>query len=226
MPRPLIPHRRERILDAAHALILERGFNAMSIQAIAERVGIAKGAVYREFTSKQEILDVLLTESMGRMVRASRALLGEEPSRLSSAYRVGVRVLLDEPLMTAAFLDDEGVLGTYISEVSDGRYRARYLAVVEWIRELQRAGALAADVDAESLGLALSSTTLGLLTAAKHLGPLTRDQLEGALEAMEHMVSRLEDSAVSSEQTDDPMMRAPEPPRVGDQLWSQRDSNP
>lgn len=195
MPRPLIPHRRERILDAAEALVLECGFDSMSVQAIAERVGIAKGAVYREFASKQEILDILLQRGMSRMIETSRKLLGDDPPRLSTAYRVGVRVLLDDPLMTAAFLDDEGVLGTYAATVTDGRYRARHLAVVEWINELQKTGALDTHIDAAALGLALSSTTLGLLTAAKYLGPLTQDQLEAALLAMEYMVANLERQA-------------------------------
>lgn len=192
MPRPLIPQRRDRILDAAEELVLERGFDAMSIQAIAQHVGIAKGAVYREFASKQEILDVLLQRAMRRMIDASRELLGDPPPRLSTAYRVGVQVLLDDPLMTAAFLDDRGVLGSYAETVTDGRYRARYRAVVDWIAELQQAGTLSTRVDAEALGLALSSTTLGLLTAARHLGPLTRDQLEAAIRAMEQLVTGLE----------------------------------
>lgn len=88
MPRPLIPHRRDRILDAAEALVLELGFDAVSVQAIAERVGIAKGAIYREFASKQEILDLLLQRAMSRMIEASRQLLGDDPPRLSVAYRV------------------------------------------------------------------------------------------------------------------------------------------
>ena len=198
MPRPLIPDRRDRILDAAESLILERGFDAMSVQAVAAKVGIAKGAVYREFDSKHEILDVLLQRSMTRLNDASRGLRGQSPPRLSAAYRIGVRVLLDDPLMTAAFLDDTGVLGSYIDTVDDGRYRSRYLGVVEWISELQKSGALTTRVDAEALGLALSSTTLGLLTAAKHLGPLSRDQLEAAIRAMELLVAGLEGDAADT----------------------------
>ncbi len=195
MPRPLIPDRRNRILEAAEALILERGFDAASVQAIAERAGIAKGAVYREFASKNDILDTLLRRAMSRVVETSQKLVGDGLPRLSTAYRVGARALLDDPLMTAALLDDEGVLGTYTATVTDGRYRARHLAVVEWIQQVQKSGALDPHVDAAALGLALSSTTLGLLTAAKLLGPLTRAQLEAALGAMEYLVSRLEPPA-------------------------------
>lgn len=196
MPRPLIPDRRDRILDAAEALVLERGFDAMSIQSLAEQVGIAKGAVYREFTSKQAILSTLLTRSMQRITDAGRAHLGdtEHPS-LSTAYAVGVQVLLDDPLMTAAFLDDRGVLGSYVDAVEDDRYRARHQATVEWIAALQARGTLSGRVDAASLALALSSATFGLLTAAKYLGPLTRDELRSAIDALAVLVSSLETTA-------------------------------
>lgn len=191
MPRPLIPDRRARILAGAESLILERGFDAASVQAIAERAGIAKGAVYREFTSKDAILGALLQDSMARMTARSRALLGERP-RLSEAYRIGIEVLLDEPLMTAAFLDDAGVLGSYTATVRDGRYRERLLTAVTWLADLQQHGELDASIDAEALALALSSTTLGLLTAAKHLGPLTREQFAAAIAAVGQLVSKVE----------------------------------
>lgn len=193
MPRPLIPDRRERILDAVEALVLERGFDAMSVQEIAERVGIGKGAIYREFASKHDILDVLLRRSMDRMQAAARARLGDDPlPPLSLAYRVGTQVLLENRLMTAAFLDDAGVLGSYIDTVTDGRYRQRYLATAEWIVQLQQQGRLSPDLDAEPLALALSSATLGLLTASKHLGPLNPDQLGAALRSLEAMVAQFE----------------------------------
>ncbi|MBZ2194828.1 TetR/AcrR family transcriptional regulator [Occultella gossypii] len=192
MPRPLIPDRRMRILDAAQALVLAHGFDAMSIQTVATEVGIAKGAVYREFASKREILDVLLTRSMERMNVAAGQRLGEEPPSLSRAYAVAVDVLLDEELMTAAFLDDRAVLGSYVDGVTDGRYAERHRAVVAWIADLQEQGSLSARVAPEPLALALSATTIGLLTAARHLGPLTRADLQAALEAVAVLVSSLE----------------------------------
>jgi len=128
---------------------------------------------------------------LARMTERSHRLLGERP-RLSEAYRVGLEVLLDEPLMTAAFLDDAGVLGSYADTVRDGRYRERLVGAAEWIAALQSEGELDARVDTAALALALSSTTLGLLTAAKHLGPLSREQLAGAIAAMELLVSGLE----------------------------------
>ena len=48
------------ILDGARKLFTERGFSATSVDAIAQEAGVAKGAVYHHFSSKEEILDRLV----------------------------------------------------------------------------------------------------------------------------------------------------------------------
>lgn len=78
------------------------------------------------------------------------------------ASRIGRECVARRPLMTAAFLDDDGAPGSYAATVTDGRYRAPHMAVVEWIRQLQEAWNLNKGIDAEDLGLALSNTTLGI----------------------------------------------------------------
>ncbi|MGK5551426.1 TetR family transcriptional regulator [Actinomadura kijaniata] len=45
-----------RILDAAGELFAEHGYRATSMQAIAQKVGITKAALYYHFASKDEIL--------------------------------------------------------------------------------------------------------------------------------------------------------------------------
>ncbi|MEV6286307.1 TetR/AcrR family transcriptional regulator [Kribbella sp. NPDC051770] len=189
MPRPLVPNRRERLLDAAEDLVLDRGFDAMSVAEIAARAGVGKGAVYLEFASKHEILDALLLRGTERL--RTRAAVGERP-RLGAAYRAAVRVLLEDRLMTAAFLDDRGVLGSHVTTVTDGRYRERHQGVLAWLRDLQAQGMLVADVDPEHVALALSSATIGLLSAARLVGPLSAAELEGALDALARMAATFE----------------------------------
>ncbi|NLP85757.1 TetR/AcrR family transcriptional regulator [Microbacterium sp. CFH 90308] len=188
MPRPLIDNRRERILDAAEALVLDRGFDAMSVARVAEGAEIGKGAVYLEFASKHDILDGVLTRATARLQARVDAELGIRPS-LSAAYRAAARALLADELMSAAFLDDRGILGSHVDAVADGRYRARHRSVVAWLCELERRDALADGVNPEHLAIALSSATIGLLSAARIIGPLTPAQLEGAIETFAHMVA-------------------------------------
>ncbi|WP_449281292.1 TetR/AcrR family transcriptional regulator [Leucobacter sp.] len=191
MPRPLLPDRHGRILDAAEALVLERGFDATSVAAVAARAGIGKGAVYLEFASKRDILDALLRRGTERMRARVDDELGEHPS-LGDAYRVSVRVLLEDRLMTAAFLDDRGVLGSHVATVADGRYRSRHDGVVEWLGELRRSGSLVVGVDPEHLALALSSATIGLLSAGRLIGPLDASQLRGAIDVLGRMAETFE----------------------------------
>lgn len=46
---------RERILDAAEALVLERGFAGTSVDKVVERSGITKGAFFYHFKSKADL---------------------------------------------------------------------------------------------------------------------------------------------------------------------------
>ncbi|MCO7225605.1 TetR/AcrR family transcriptional regulator [Pleionea sp. CnH1-48] len=48
--------KRDRILESAKALFLEQGYQTTSIQSIADKAQISKGAIYIYFKSKQEIL--------------------------------------------------------------------------------------------------------------------------------------------------------------------------
>ena len=66
---------RESILSAALHLFARCGFEAASVSQIAEAVGLTKGALYRHFSSKRDLLDSIL-ERMAQRVRARVAVCG------------------------------------------------------------------------------------------------------------------------------------------------------
>ena len=51
---------REKILEASLKLFSKKGFKETTIKDIAKEVGITEGAIYRHFTSKDEIINNLL----------------------------------------------------------------------------------------------------------------------------------------------------------------------
>lgn len=55
---------KNEILEAALNLFSTQGYEATSILQIAEAVGIRKASLYSHFTSKQEILDVLVRDGL------------------------------------------------------------------------------------------------------------------------------------------------------------------
>ncbi|HEY2101407.1 MAG TPA: helix-turn-helix domain-containing protein, partial [Pseudonocardia sp.] len=48
--------RERQILDAASAVFAERGYQAASMDAVAERVGVTKPVLYDHFGSKEGLL--------------------------------------------------------------------------------------------------------------------------------------------------------------------------
>ena len=51
---------RERILDAAQALVLDHGYSATTVDAVAARAGVTKGAFFHHFASKSELARALV----------------------------------------------------------------------------------------------------------------------------------------------------------------------
>ncbi|MBL1101066.1 TetR/AcrR family transcriptional regulator [Streptomyces coffeae] len=67
--------RRRQILDAVAALLLEDGYEALTVAKVAARAGVAKGTVYLYFASKQELLAALQAEMWDRMLQRPAALI-------------------------------------------------------------------------------------------------------------------------------------------------------
>ncbi len=58
-PGPATSTTRQRILDIALELFIEKGYDKTSLREIAERLGFSKAAVYYHFASKDDILAAL-----------------------------------------------------------------------------------------------------------------------------------------------------------------------
>jgi AcrR family transcriptional regulator len=74
-PRPRRAEVRTRILDAAAAVVAERGLAAASLDQVAAAAGFTKGAVYSNFASKDELFLALLeTQVADRVAAVGRTL--------------------------------------------------------------------------------------------------------------------------------------------------------
>ena len=83
---------RTDILEAAHRLFLENGFHGTSMRQIAQEAGIALGAAYNHFPSKEDIfLEVLMAHHpINDLLPALEAAQGEtiEEFIRDAAYRM------------------------------------------------------------------------------------------------------------------------------------------
>src|SRR5688500_20354331 len=91
-PRTRDPEKtRERILDAAQALILDHGYGATTVDAVVTRAGITKGAFFHHFGSKAALAralverEALLERTLpDRLVARARCFAGDPtpPARI------------------------------------------------------------------------------------------------------------------------------------------------
>lgn len=103
-PRPT----RERLVEAARALLEEGGYGAASVQAIADRVGVSAGALYRHFPSKAELFVEVFRDTARRDMAAidQAAASGTCIERLEAAVAAHARRALRHRRLAWALLHE------------------------------------------------------------------------------------------------------------------------
>jgi AcrR family transcriptional regulator len=147
--RPRSEKARRAILEAAAELLLLRGLDAVSMDAVAERAGVSKATIYRWWPSKEMLaLDALLDwAAASAPVRDTGSLRGD----VLALIRPWVREIRRRPFGP--------VIAAFVSEAqSDAKFADAYRThFVEPRRDAMRAvfaraaerAELAADVDVE-----------------------------------------------------------------------------
>jgi AcrR family transcriptional regulator len=79
-PRLPPAERREQLLDAALAVIAERGYGGVSMEAIARQAGVTKPVVYDLFGNLGELLTALLEREESRALAQLAEVMPAEPA--------------------------------------------------------------------------------------------------------------------------------------------------
>jgi AcrR family transcriptional regulator len=95
---------RRQIFDAAVALFREQGFDATTMQQVAERAGVAKGAAYYYFPSKEAIIQDYYVKVQARQEEMCRPVFADK-----SDLKARLMAALVSKLDLAA--EDRGLLG-------------------------------------------------------------------------------------------------------------------
>jgi len=127
---------RQRLLDAAVELFAERGVEASSVDAIAERAERTSGALYDHFESKTGLLIALLegwVDDVAVAIVAELATATTLEERLASLWRN----VSDPPTGDGRWLDLEHELWSYATrnEAARDALVARYRAAWEGVDE-------------------------------------------------------------------------------------------
>jgi AcrR family transcriptional regulator len=91
--------RRDHVLDAALAELLERGYDAMTMQDVASRAGASKETLYAWFGSRTGLLQALIERSADNSAERVQAALDDtaDPQATLVGYATGLLMLLTGP---------------------------------------------------------------------------------------------------------------------------------
>jgi AcrR family transcriptional regulator len=98
--------REQDILDAAHAVFEERGYEATAVSEIAERAGVVEGTVYKYFESKRALLYRVMARWYEAMLADYEEHLAEHRgtrNRLRFVVRRHLKSIEENPALCRVF---------------------------------------------------------------------------------------------------------------------------
>lgn len=146
--------RRRSILDAARRLFLERGYEATTIEAIAEAAAVSAVTVYNHYRTKGGVLLAVVGQSDSLLIEKIRAILGDPPDDLLDSVMAVSRTIsdhafsyLNKPIwrhvIATSIIEGGSDFGRGYEKLDDAL--ARLLS--ELLEIFKADGALAADFD-------------------------------------------------------------------------------
>lgn len=149
VPPPPRGHAREALLRAAEALVREEGFAALSVERVAARAGVSKGAFFHHFATRHAMVEALLTA-------AATDLETNILARVEAGDRFTVALI--EAFVHEARTDCAFIAGMVSAVVLDRSVAAQVVAMADaWTRRMVEDG-----LD-ESTALAIRSVLDGMV---------------------------------------------------------------
>ena len=102
---------RGRVLAAAHELLSDRGLDALSMRALADRLAVSPNALYSHVASKADLIDALLDDVLAE-VAAPPAHADDAATALHALMTSTYNVLLAHPDLVPLYVARDGARGT------------------------------------------------------------------------------------------------------------------
>ncbi len=184
---------RQQILDEASRLFLQYGFKKTTVDEIANRVGISKGALYLHFDSKEAIFIEISDQVHTRVLGMLAAVATSDLPAIERIRRMHVEGLLfgwDYFHQAPHAPEVWGETTTMFVDRNAEFYQRCQRLTAQVIAEGQAEGALRRDVTPERAAWLLAMGCQGF--APPYLRISQRDELEqGALDAINLMLDGL-----------------------------------
>lgn len=160
---------KEKILRAAAACFAEKGYSGCSVQDIADRAGMSKGALYVYYGSKEDMFKAMIG------IQYDRALIRSQTARNCTSHLSGVVWFMSECIRNCGFPMDHRLWAEILAVASrDGGIR-NFLMTEDremrcmFAKQLRRgvaAGEIDPDIDIDATVIWLTALGDGLIVRA------------------------------------------------------------
>jgi len=148
------------ILEVAEQLFADRGFDAVSINDIAQQAGVSKANIFHHFKSKEGLYLAVLKMACSRSVKALDDLKGQTPENpidhMNIFFSSHLQALLEQPLSTRLILwelfENSEQRGKRLAEEV---FSETFAKVVDLVREAKSQGVIRSEIDTPLLAFLL-----------------------------------------------------------------------
>lgn len=142
---------REQLLSVCVAVFNENGYDATSMGALADRLGVTKSAIYHHVSSKEELLELALERALGALeaeLDAVQASGMPAVERIEAALRGSALVLVEQMPYVTLLLRLRG--NSEVELAAMKRRRAITRQFGEMVARAQEDGDIRTDISAVS----------------------------------------------------------------------------
>lgn len=160
-------HTRERLLVAARGVFARRGFHGASVEEIASEAGFSTGALYSNFTGKEDLFLVLMEREIDEHAREISDAVRERTSmteRATGGARQWMKMIQREPEVLLLFMEfwAYGVRDASVRPKCAARFAQMRELLTKLIADGVREFDLELDIPAEQLAVAIDALADGI----------------------------------------------------------------
>lgn len=117
---------RRTLIDCAAHLAIERGLQAVTVQAVADAAGVTKGGLFHHFPNKEKLIDAVLADQIDKFDAVIEATLAND----GNSYGCFTRAYVIANLSVAEFAP--ATESTCVALLTDPVARAQWS---DWLRD-------------------------------------------------------------------------------------------
>ncbi len=204
VPDLKMSEKEKKILDAAIAVISEKGFSAASTSEIARQAGVAEGTIFRYFKTKKDILRGILIH-LGNVIAEPLVVYGLKKILYQDGredLRAGIKLVLKDrmAIIDAVFpmlriVITEAMYHEDIRQILYDKIISRAVEVFEeYHREMVEKGLMKKEIDAVVAGRSILANLVLFFVYRNLFGPMIQlddydRELDQVIDAIMHGIA-------------------------------------